>query len=203
MAAVTVLERVFSPRWFQRFAIVVFGFYARVFRGLRVTGADLVPREGPLVVACNHFSAWDPPIVGVAIPRPLDFMAKVELFSSPLAAAFMRGLGAFPVDRSRGDVGAIKEALRRLRQGRAIGVFIQGTRNVGDAEALDGAAYLALASGAPVTPAAVWLEGRSFRVAFGEPIRPEGKGREAVKALTAETERRIRSLLPPKQQNTV
>src|SRR5690554_3999556 len=203
MAAVTVLERVFSPRWFQRFAIVVFGFYARLFRGLRVTGGELVPREGPLVVACNHFSSWDPPVVGVAIPRPLDFMAKVELFSTPLSAAFMRGLGAFPVDRSRSDVGAIKEALRRLRRGRAVGVFIHGTRNAGDVEALDGAAYLALASGAPLTPAAIWLEGRRFRVAFGEPIAPAGKGRDAARALTAETERRIAVLLPKNGQNPV
>src|SRR5690606_35269060 len=203
MASVTLLERMFSPRYFQRLAIVVFGAYARLFRGLRVTGGELVPREGPLVVACNHFSSWDPPVVGVAIPRPLDFMAKVELFSTPLSAAFMRGLGAFPVDRSRSDVGAIKEALRRLRAGRAIGVFIQGTRNAGDAEALDGAAYLALAAGAPIAPAAVWREGRSFRVAFGEPIQPVGKGREAARSLTAETERRIASLLPADRQKPV
>src|SRR5690606_25559167 len=203
MASVTLLERMFSPRYFQRLAIVVFGAYARLFRGLRVTGGELVPREGPLVVACNHFSSWDPPVVGVAIPRPLDFMAKVELFSSPLSSASLNAPGAFPADRSRNAVGPLKGALRRLRAGRAVGVFIQGTRNAGDAEALDGAAFLALSGGAPVTPAAVWLEGRSFRVAFGEPIRPTGKGREAAKAVTAETERRIRSLLPPKRQNAV
>ncbi len=203
MTHVTLLERIFSPRYFQRLAYLVFGAYARLFRGLRVTGAELVPHEGPLVVACNHFSSWDPPIVGVASSRPLDFMAKVELFSTPLAAAFMRGLGAFPVDRSRSDVGAVKEALRRLRAGRAIGVFIQGTRNAGDAEALDGAAYLAVSAGAPLTPAAVWREGRSFRVAFGEPIVPAGKGREVARALTAETERRIASLLPRNGQNPV
>ena len=203
MARVTLLERLFSPRWFQRVAIIVFGAYARAFKGLRVFGADNVPRDGPLVVACNHFSSWDPPVVGVAIPRPLDFMAKVELFASPLGAAFMRGLGAFPVDRSRSDVGAIKEALRRLRSGRAIGVFIEGTRNAGEAEALDGAAYLALAAGAPVTPAAVWREGNAFRVAFGEPIPPSGKGREAASNLTAVTAGRIRDLLPENVRNAV
>ncbi len=199
----TLLERVLSPRWVQRVAIVVFGAYARAFKGLRVAGADKVPLEGPLVVACNHFSAWDPPVVGVAIPRPLDFMAKTELFAKPLQAAFMRGLGAFPVDRSRGDVGAIKEALRRLKRGRAIGVFIEGTRNAGDAEALDGAAYLAIAAGAPMTPAAVWRDGNSFRVAFGEPIQPSGRGREAASALTALTAARIRELLPQNAQNAV
>ncbi len=200
---VTLLERVLSPRWVQRLAIVVFGAYARVFLGLRVYGAEHVPRNGPLVVACNHFSAWDPPIVGVAIPRALDFMAKVELFESRLVAAFLRGLGAFPVDRSRGDVGAIKEALRRLKRGRAIGVFIAGTRSGGDAEALDGAAYLATAAGARMTPAAVWKDGRSFRVAFGPPITADGKGREAIGRLTDLTAAHIRELLPQNVQNTV
>lgn len=198
-----LLERLFSPSWLQRAAYVVFGAYARLFRGLRVTGAENVPREGPVVIACNHISAWDPPVVGSAGPRPLDFMAKVELFSTPLSAAFMRGLGAFPVDRSRSDVGAVKEAIRRLRAGRAVGVFIQGTRNAGDAAALDGAAYIALSSGAPIVPAAIWREGRSFRVAFGEPIQPVGKGREAATALTAETQRRIASLLPRPHGNPV
>lgn len=203
MTRVTLLERVFSPRWFQRFAIIVFGAYARLFMGLRVLGGHNVPREGPLVVACNHFSSWDPPIVGVAIPRALDFMAKIELFGSPLGAAFMRGLGAFPVDRSRGDVGAIKEALRRLKRGRAVGVFIEGTRNPQGGEALDGAAYLSIAAGAPMTPAAVWREGRAFRVAFGEPIQPTGKGREAASQLTALTAGRIRDLLPENVRNAV
>lgn len=203
MTRVTLLERVFSPRWFQRFAILVFGAYARLFMGLRVIGGHNVPKDGPLVVACNHFSAWDPPIVGVAIPRGLDFMAKVELFESALNAAFLRGLGAFPVDRSRGDVGAIKEALRRLKRGRAVGVFIEGTRNPAGGAALDGAAFLAIAAGAPLCPAAVWREGRSFRVAFGEPIQPSGKGREAASRLTALTAGHIRDLLPENVRNAV
>lgn len=203
MASVTLLERIFSPRYFQGLALFLFGVYARVFRGLRVTGVENVPREGPVVVACNHFSAWDPPVVAVASRRPLDFMAKVELFGSELSAAFMRGLGAFPVDRSRSDVGAVKEAIRRLNAGRAVGIFIQGTRNAGDAAALDGAAFIAQSSGAPVVPAAVWLEGKRFHVTFGEPIKPEGKGREAVRALTSETARRIAELLPDRGQKAV
>ena len=123
-------------------------------------------------------------------------MAKAELFEKPFIAAVLRGLRAFPVDRERNDIGAVKEAVRRLREGRVIGIFIQGTRNAGDAAALDGAAYLAQTTGSPIVPTAVWREGRAFHVRFGEPLWPSGKGRENMRALTAETASRIRSLLP-------
>src|SRR5690606_2546120 len=138
----------------------------------------------------------DPPVVGVSMNRQLEFMGKVELFENPLLAAVLRGLRVFPVDRERNDIGAVKEALRRLRAGRVVGVFIHGTRNAGDAAALDGAAYLAHAVGAPVLPTAIWRVGKTFHVTFGTPLQPAGKGRESVKRLTTETASAIRALLP-------
>lgn len=192
----TLLERIFSPRWFMPFAIFVVRTYLRLITGFVVEGREHVPAEGPAVVASNHISSWDPPVVGVAIHRRLEFMAKAELFEKPFPAAVLRGLRAFPIDRERSDIGAIKEAIRRLREGRVVGVFIQGTRNAGDAAALDGAAYLAQSTGAPIVPTAVWREGRAFHVRFGEPLLPSGKGRASMTQLTAETAARIRSLLP-------
>lgn len=192
----TLLERVFSPRWFMPLAIFVVRNYLRLFTGFVVSGLENVPDDGSAVVASNHFSSWDPPVVGVAIDRRLEFMAKAELFEKPFTAAIMRGLRAFPVDRERNDIGAVKEAIRRLREGRVIGIFIQGTRNAGDAAALDGAAYLAQATGSRIVPTAVWREGRAFHVRFGEPLAPQGKGRESMRRLTEETASRIRSLLP-------
>lgn len=196
MWRVTLLERIFSPRWFMPLAIFVVRCYLRLFTGFVVEGRENVPAEGAAVVASNHVSSWDPPVVGVATYRKLEFMAKAELFEKPFIAAVLRGLRAFPVDRERNDIGAVKEAVRRLREGRVIGIFIQGTRNAGDAAALDGAAYLAQATLSPIVPTAVWREGRAFHVRFGEPLRPSGKGRENMRALTAETASRIRSLLP-------
>jgi len=148
------------------------------------------------VVACNHVSSWDPPVVGVSIDRKLEFMAKKELFAKPLSAAIMRGLRAFPVDREGQDIGAIKEALRRLKAGRAIGIFVQGTRNAGDAAALDGASYLAQRAGVPLVPAAIWREGRAFHVAFGPPILPTGRTREDATALTQQVVQEIGAMIP-------
>lgn len=191
----TILERIFSPRWFMPTAIVVVRIYLKIFTGLKVQGLENVPKTGAAVVACNHVSAWDPPVVGVAINRKLEFMAKKELFEKPFLAAVLRGLRAFPVDRERNDISAIKEALRRLKAGRVIGIFIQGTRNEGDAAALDGAAYLAQRSGAVVIPTAIWREGRAFHVRFGEVVTPEGTQRDDVKRLTTTIESTIRALV--------
>jgi 1-acyl-sn-glycerol-3-phosphate acyltransferase len=193
---VTLLERIFAPRWFMPTAIVLVRTYLKVFTGLHVQGLENVPRTGSAVVACNHLSSWDPPVVGVAINRKLEFMAKKELFEKPFVAAVLRGLRAFPVDRQRNDIGAIKEALRRLKAGRVIGIFIQGTRNDGDAAALDGAAYLAQRAGAVVVPTAIWRQGRAFHVRFGEVITASGSDREDMKLLTSRLALEIKALVP-------
>jgi len=182
--------------WFYWFARWVFMVYAKVLFGLRRLDHERVPREGGLVLAVNHIGSLDPPVIGVTVPREISFMAKKELFENRWAALLMRGLHAFPVDRQGSDVSAVKEALRRLRHDRAIGVFIQGTRNEGDAAALDGAAYLAWRAGVPLQPAAIWREGRGYRVRFGEPFGVPGRGREAIRAATTMTMQRINELLP-------
>lgn len=191
----TLLERLFHPNWFMPTATFLVRLFARLFYGLEVTGLEHVPREGGAVIASNHVSSWDPPIVGVAINRKLEFMAKMELFDTPLKSAIMRGLRAFPVDRDAQDIGAIKEALRRLKEGRVIGIFVQGTRNVGDAEALDGASFLAQRAGVPIVPAAISRQGRAFHVSFGPPLTPTGRTRDEARELTQEVMGRIGALL--------
>ncbi len=194
------LEWLLSPGWFMPTAIWAVRTYARLFRGLRVTGLENVPQGVGLVVACNHESSWDPPIVGVSINRRLEFMAKKELFVKPLTRAVMRGLRAFPVDREGQDIGAIKEALRRLKEGRAIGIFVQGTRNAGGAAALDGAAFLAQRAGTQLLPAAIWRENGKFRVAFGPPLAAVGRTRDDASELTLTVMREIAALLPPGEE---
>src|SRR5690554_351425 len=102
-----MLTRLLQQRWFYNLAIWAFRVFARVFWGLRVTGVENVPGTGGLVVACNHFSAMDPPIVGVSVPREIHFMAKQELFDKPASRLLMLGLRAFPVKRGASDSGAI------------------------------------------------------------------------------------------------
>ncbi|HKI56966.1 MAG TPA: lysophospholipid acyltransferase family protein [Trueperaceae bacterium] len=196
------LDRLVRRKWFYVLAVNAFRTFTRLVYGLRVEDADKVPQDGRgLVVACNHVSAWDPPVVGVSVPREIHFMAKKELFASDWGALLMHGLRAFPVDRSINDIGAVKDALRQLQAGLAIGIFAQGTRNAGDKEALDGAAYLAQRAGVPLQPAAVWRDGRRFHVRFAEPIEPQGKTRDRARAMTRELMLRVNEMLPSRTQH--
>jgi len=167
----------------------------RVWFRLSVVGADRVPREGRLLLAANHVSVLDPALIGAALPRELDFLAKTELFRIPGFGALIRRLNAHPVDRSGSDSTALRLALRLLGDGRAVLVFPEGTRGtegrLGPARA--GAGMLAALSGAPVVPVYVQGSGRALprgavvprparvTVTFGTPplrfARERGKAR--------------------------
>lgn len=182
---------------FYAFAVVVVRLVVGLGYGLRVTGQEHVPRVGGCVVGVNHISAWDPPVLGIATPREIHVMAKKELFASWPMRRVLRGLRVFPVDREANDIGAIKEALRRLERGHAIGIFFEGTRNVtGDAAPQLGAAYLAQRAGVPLVPAAIWREGRAFRVAFGAPLSAQGRSRVALAETTDRLVAAVRALMP-------
>ena len=182
--------------WFYHLAVFAVRNYAKLFLGLQVYGAEKIPKTPGLVIASNHFSTFDPPVIGSVVRREVHFMAKKELFESQPMHWLAEHLLAFPVDRSRGDMRAIKEALRYLQAGLAVGIFPQGTRSASDKEALDGAAFLAQRAGVPLLPAAIWREGRKFRVSFGEPITPQGRSREEMRTMTDELMTRINALLP-------
>ena len=144
---------------------------------MEVTGREKVPLTGPLVVAANHLSYVDPVALGCACPRPIAYMAKIELFRIPVLGPMIAAFGAYPVERGKGDIAAIKASLRQLAEGRAIGIFPEGTRNLaGDARVQTGVALLATLGDAPVLPAFVRGGDRAKRlgklqVAFGDPIR--------------------------------
>ena len=141
---------------------------------LRILGEEHVPRTGPLIVAANHVSNLDPPVLGAALPRPLCYMAKAELFRIPVLGAIITQLRAFPVDRARGDVSAIRRAVEVLKMGAAVGIFPEGGRNrEGHNRIHSGVALLASLTGAPVLP--VYIDGTKERFAritviFGEPM---------------------------------
>jgi 1-acyl-sn-glycerol-3-phosphate acyltransferase len=182
---------------FYAFAVVVVRLGLALGCGLRVTGREHVPRVGGCVVAVNHISAWDPPVLGIATPREIHVMAKKELFASWPMRRVLRGLRVFPVDRGANDIGAVKEALRRLERGHAVGIFFEGTRNAADdAPPHLGAAYLAHRAGVPLVPTAIWREGRAFRVAFGSPLPVVGRSREAMTATTDRLVGAVRALIP-------
>jgi 1-acyl-sn-glycerol-3-phosphate acyltransferase len=147
---------------------------------LKTVGVDLVPREGPVVLASLHRSNWDSLAVGVRLPRRLRPMAKIELMRAPVLGWILRHGGAFPVRRGETDLQAIASALSILRAGGILLMFPEGTRNRdGEAEVQPGAARLALQAGAAIVPVAVLNTDRArlwpprfpqFRVAYGPPL---------------------------------
>jgi len=133
--------------------LVVRPFFSLYFRG-KVIGVDKVPRKGKLIIVSNHASVWDPPILACAIPRAVSFMAKKELFQSPLFAKLITSFGAYPVNRIGGDRNAIRQAMNKIEQGWATCIFIEGTRTE-DGKIYDpklGAALIAAKAQAPLLP---------------------------------------------------
>jgi 1-acyl-sn-glycerol-3-phosphate acyltransferase len=121
---------------------------------VRVTGGEHVPRRGPFIVAANHIGWLDGPLMAIVLPRPVHAWTKAEMFTGR-TGVFLRRSGQIPLDRFHADPAAVKSALRVLRAGNAVGVFPEGNRGDGELRRFHrGAAYLALATGAPVVPVA-------------------------------------------------
>jgi 1-acyl-sn-glycerol-3-phosphate acyltransferase len=161
-----------------------------LFFDAKVVGAENVPMTGPLVVASNHVSYWDPPVLGTWFPRTIHFMAKRELWKMGPLGALISAVHAFPVDRESADVGAIRHALRVLKDGGVVGIFPEGRRNQsGDAQARNGAVLLAATARCPVVPVALIgtnvaskrLRGSHVEVRIGEPLRFQGSERKPTK----------------------
>lgn len=120
-------------------------------------GAENVPRTGPVVLAANHFSWWDPPAMGCAVRRPVSFMAKEELFRFRPIAWVLLAVHAVPIKRGKADVANLKRMLEALERGQVLGMFPEGTRQktaeLGDPQ--PGVAWLAHKASAPVVPMAI------------------------------------------------
>jgi 1-acyl-sn-glycerol-3-phosphate acyltransferase len=167
---------------FSKFAVRTL---ARAWRA-RIFGARNVPVDGPLIVACNHVSYLDPPILGACCPRRIRYMAKKELFRIPLLGPVIRGLGAYSVDREGSATAAIKRSLQVLESGGVVGIFPQGRRSPGGtAPPQMGVALLASLAQVPVVPARVRGTDRALALAqidvsFGTPRELPG-GRKATR----------------------
>jgi putative phosphoserine phosphatase/1-acylglycerol-3-phosphate O-acyltransferase len=195
---------------------------------LRTEGLDAIPRSGGCILACNHRSYLDPLVLAAVAARrsrKLRYLSKKEVTDAPLVGDVVRALGQIRVERGSHDEYPVREATDALARGEAIGIFPQGTIPRGEAffspvlEGKTGVARLALASGAPVIPIALWgterlwprrsfapdpvklLTRHAVHVRAGRPMffgPPEGKDNDhdAVTKITAEIMERIAELLP-------
>ena len=165
------------------------GFPARLLFRVRHVNRKNEPTraEGPYLVCANHQTVLDVVFLAATLKRQQpNFMAKAELFKVPVLGWLVRKLGAFPVSRGRGDVGAVKHAIDLLENGRSVGMFPQGTR-CPDREPQDcpvkfGAGLIAARSGVQVLPVHIkmknyrWKFLRRVTVIIGEPIPFESFG---------------------------
>jgi 1-acyl-sn-glycerol-3-phosphate acyltransferase len=168
-------------------------------------GLERIPAEGGCVLAITHLAWIDIPIVGALSPRNINYVAKVELEGIPLVGRFLLWHGIIPVRRGESDRDAVRLMRQAARDGRAVGLFVEGTRQRGGepGRAQPGAAMVALQEDVPVVPIAVYgtAAWRPWNfspcsMAVGEPVRFEGlpKGGRGYREATAEIERRIRTL---------
>jgi 1-acyl-sn-glycerol-3-phosphate acyltransferase len=141
-------------------------------------GGDRVPESGGGVIAVNHLSAIDPPLVGAHCHRTVYFMTKAELLAMPVVGDLLSWTGAFPVRRGQGDRESLRQARALAGQGHLVGVFVEGTRQrLGyPGRVLPGAMMIALQEDAPVLPCGVHSFGWSRKnrqpcaVVWGEPL---------------------------------
>ncbi len=151
---------------------------------VEVTGLEQVPTAGPAILAVNHTTFLDGPLVFGMIGRPVSFLVKAEAFQplGGLAGVILRDAAQLPVRRHQIDPGPVRYALDLLAAGGLLGMFPEGTRGAGFVEQVrPGVGYLAVRTGAPVIPVAVIgargmlkrLSRTPVRVAFGPPLRFE------------------------------
>lgn len=129
-------------------------FIFKVFFRIKVNGKDNLPDNGGVMIMSNHISAFDPPLLAAIFDRPVRFMAKKELFENPVLKFILFLADAFPVDRDKTDITAVKKALTLVKSNEVLGIFPEGTRRpegkLGNPKA--GSVMLAVKSGVPILP---------------------------------------------------
>jgi len=195
-------------KWFYFLIWSLVRNLGRVLWRLTWEGIENIPSQGSVIIASNHISYYDPPLVSVSCPREVHFMAKKELFSIPVLGFLIRRLNAFPIQRQGVDRQALEKGIEVLKSGRALLVFPEGTRNRKKGEFLPpkpGVGVLAKEAGAPIVPAyisrsdelaKVFFSFGRVRVKFGLPIAAEWvasvpEGKEGYRQIAEEVMRRI------------
>lgn len=169
---------------FYRFGRGLLMPFYKLFFWYKINGRENVPDDGAYIVCSNHLSNNDPVLLGLAMKRQVFYMAKAELFRNPIAGWVIRHLGAFPVNRGAGDGKAINEAEQIVKDGKLLGIFIEGTRSkTGEfLRPKSGASIIAHQMNVPVIPVCITPKNKKIRVfqqvkiSIGKPITPKELG---------------------------
>jgi 1-acyl-sn-glycerol-3-phosphate acyltransferase len=185
----------------QKVGRLAVGWILRWYCRLEVRGVEHIPRSGPVILAANHRSMLDVPLMGISSPRPMVFMAKKELFGDPVRAWLWDWLGGFPVRRDISDLRALDIGLAILEQGNCLALYPEGTRSKSAQMLpfLKGAAWLALRTSATIVPCGITgterrrgirrLTRMRVRMTFGDALAVEAESdprarRERSRAIT-------------------
>jgi 1-acyl-sn-glycerol-3-phosphate acyltransferase len=182
---------------------------SQLITSLHCRGVENLPRRGPVILAANHVTNYDVFFMQFALPRPIFFMGKAELFENPLLDTIFRQLGGFPVQRGSRDDWAIRHAQKVIEHGQVLGIFPEGKRNHGRGlrAGKTGAARLAIANDCPIVPLAVNGTHLLFRgslrrlpitITLGPPLLP--RSHESVLSLTDRLMFDLSRMLPPEQR---
>lgn len=168
----------------RRFMVAVVRSLFKPVMKMEVVGLENFPRQGPVILAANHVTNFDVFPMQFALPRPIFFMGKAELFRNPLLDVFLRNLSGFPVNRGERDQWAMRHAAKILKLGQTLGMFPEGKRSKGKglAVAKTGVARLAIEMECPIVLVAVTGSDKFFkrfphrarvRIEFLPPLLPK------------------------------
>ncbi len=188
------------------FAMVVFSLTLR----LRLRGLQNVPRKGPFIIAANHLDWTDVPLIVMHVHHRAVYMAKEEYFMNKKMRWLVRFMGSFPVKRGEADRQALRTAEEQIKKGNMLVIFPEGTRSrtYTMARAHSGMGMIALRTGVPVVPVAIWGSEKVFKkfrtpvtISYGQPIVLKPKGnkitREDIDEATETIMHKIAEMLPP------
>ena len=192
--------------WMYSLGQSFFRMLAIILFDLRAEGVSNIPRRGGVLIVSNHQSFLDPVMLGVKVSRPMSFLAKSELFINRIFGYLIRGVNAFPVRQGEGDVGAVRETIKRLQEGHVLVMFPEGGRcDDGEVQPMQTGIGLIIRRAGPtvkVVPAAVagafdsWPRGQllpkpmPIRVKYGEPLELCNlKAAEIIKVIDTEIRR--------------
>ena len=206
-----------SRKW--RILLKVLGWLFYPVMGVKVHDKENVPSEGPIIIAPNHRTYFDPPVVGYALaiepnPREAHFLAKEDLWNFKPFGKLLEFLNAIPLKRSAQGRTALMHAIDILKEGGTVVIFPEGGRNKTKEDLLPfklGVAFLAMHTGAKVIPAYITNNGgraitkpwkwifrlQPLHVYFGKPLNPSDypEGRRGQIALTRDLQEKVKELM--------
>jgi len=182
---------------------------------MKVVNRENLVESGPLIIAVNHASYFDPPLTGICFHRAVYYLARKSLMKWPFFGPLFPQMNVIPVERDGNDISALREVVRKIKSGNAVVLFPEGTRSTDGSlgEARSGVGFVIAKTGAPVLPMRIFGSFEAFpkdaklphlkqitvtvgkQIIFSKAELTEG-GREAYQRLSDRTMSAIAELTP-------